>query len=166
LVMTPAILDDAFASGAGVNSPPEEPPYLARTAPQPWTDDYPQEFRDLLAAGAGYSFEPGGAESAYGAGYYVSSERRMYDVQADAAGRGRGMVTARRSPLGRDTTIVYDSYTLLPSTIKDPIGLPTAAKHEYRVLQPAQITDPNGNLTLFTWITYRPQGFRYRWRRR
>src|SRR5215813_5049318 len=100
---------------------------------------------------AGYTYQPGGAGSAYEPGYFVTAERRRYDFHADPGGKGRGLQQVARDPLGRDTGIVYDAYGLLPTTVTDPAGITTSALYDYRVLQPREVTDPNGNRTAFTF---------------
>ena len=101
---------------------------------------------------AGYRYQP--AQAPYLAGWYTQQERVSYDVQQ--AGTGRGLVTARRDPLGNDTTITYDDpYQLLPATVTDPAGLTRSATYDYRVLRPSLVTDPNGNQTA---VGYTPLG--------
>jgi RHS repeat-associated protein len=139
LVLTPGIL--AAAWQAGDPSVPL-PPYLQPGAPA-WTAEYPQAFRDLTAPLAGYRNQPD--QAPYLAGWYAQHERVGYDVQQ--TGGGRGLVTARRDPLGNDTTITYDTYQLLPVLVTDPAGLTRAAAYDYRVLRPSQVTDQNGNQT-------------------
>jgi hypothetical protein len=153
LVLTEEVLHEAYKSGPAVLTPAEEPPYLAPGDPPPWTDDYPQEFRDLLPARAGYTPHAGGDE--FAAGFFAATERRRYDFHDSPTGRGRGLVTATRDPLGRDTVIGYDRFGLLPETVTDPAGLRTQARHNYRVFQPEEVTDPNDNHTL---LTYSPLG--------
>jgi len=57
------------------------------------------------------------------------------------------LVVAKRDPLGRDTTVSYDDYDLLPIEVTDSVGLQTKAEYNYRVLQPRKVTDSNGNQT-------------------
>jgi RHS repeat-associated protein len=147
LVLTEAILHEAYKSGNTVQTPLELPPYLVPGSPLAWTVDYPQEFRDLLPSLAGYIFQAGGAGSAYTRGYFVPTEQRHYDCQDDPSGKGRGLLTATRDPMGRETTILYDAFDLLPIQVTDPAGLMTKATYDYRVLQPREMTDPNGNRT-------------------
>jgi len=145
LVLTEEILREAYRSGATVQSPPEIPPYLVPETPPAWTNEYPAGFRDRLPPLAGYSFRPGGPDSPYARGYFVVTERRRYDCQENPDGQGRGLLTATRDPLGRDTAITYDGYQLLPVQVTGPTGLATQAVYDYRVLQPVEVTDPNGN---------------------
>ncbi len=150
LVLTEDILHKAYKSGGTVLPPPEKPPYLVSGGSPTWTAEYPQEFRDRLPGLAGYTYQPGGTE--YQRGYFAATERRRYDFHEDAKGRGRGLVKAKRDPLGRDVTITYDEpYHLLPKEVTDPVGLKTRADYDYRVLQPSEVTDPNGNRTRFTF---------------
>ena len=63
--------------------------------PTVWTPDYPQEFRSLFPASAGYVFRPGGdPNTPYQKGYYVVSERRRYDFQ-DECKRRRSRLAIR-----------------------------------------------------------------------
>lgn len=142
LVLTSAIMQQAYGN--------DQPPFLAITGTN-WTADYPQTFRTLLPALAGYSYHPGGAGSEYATGYFVATERRHYDFHDDPNGKDRGLVLARRDPLENDITISYDTYALLPEEVIDPAGLKTKASYDYRVLQPKEVTDPNGNQTRFAF---------------
>jgi YD repeat-containing protein len=151
LVLTEEILREAYKSGGTVQTPAEIPPYLTPSGPPAWTAEYPQEFRDLLPSLAGYIFQTGDAGSAYARGYFVASERRHYDCQDDPSGKGRGLLKATRDPLGRETTILYDAFDLLPIQVTDPAGLMTKATYDYRILQPCEVTDPNGNHTVSTF---------------
>jgi YD repeat-containing protein len=151
LVLTEEILRDAYKSGGAEQTPAETPPYLAPDGPPAWTAEYPQEFRDVLPSLAGYAFQAGGADSAYACGYFVATERRRYDCQDSPGGEGRGLLLATRDPLGRETTINYDDYGLLPAEVTDPAGLTTAASYDYRVFQAREVVDPNGNRTAFTF---------------
>src|SRR5262249_6790248 len=65
LVLTPEILQAAY--GANV------PPYFSAGRSPTWTNDYPQEFRDLLPASAGHTYQPGENGSPYQTGYYSST---------------------------------------------------------------------------------------------
>ena len=151
LVLTEELLHEAYRSGERVLAPPEEPPYLTAAGVPGWTPEYPQEFRAQIPARAGYTYQPGRAGSPYAAGYFAATERRQYDFQLGAAGPRRGLMVAVRDPLGRDTSIMYDGYDMLPGEVADPAGLTTRASYDYRVLQPASLTDPNGNRTLYTF---------------
>ncbi|HMB26870.1 MAG TPA: toxin TcdB middle/C-terminal domain-containing protein, partial [Blastocatellia bacterium] len=152
LVLTEEILRDAYRSGDVVLDPPEEPPYLAPGGTPPWTAEYPEEFRSLVPALAGYVFHTGGPEAQDAAGFFAQAARRGYDFQSlGASGEGRGLITTSRDPLGRDTEIVYDDFDLLPVRVTDPAQLVTQAIYDYRVLKARQITDPNDNLNLFTF---------------
>jgi RHS repeat-associated protein len=146
LILTEQILAEAYQEGT-----PERPPYLVPGSDPAWTPDYPPEFRDLLMPLAGYIFQPGGTDPPYERGYFVATERWRYDCQEQANGQGRGLITANRNPVGRDTTVTYDSYELLPVEIANPAGLKTRASYDYRVLQPGEVIDPNGNRTIFTF---------------
>src|SRR5207247_1152357 len=143
LAFTPAMLREAYRSPGA----PEEPPFLAPSAAPPWTDDYPAELRERLPALAGYTYRDG-------EGYYVCAERNRYDFQAGAS--ARGLMTARRDPLGRDTAIAYDRYGLAPVRVEDPVGLVSEAEYDYRAGQPRLRRDPNGNESRFL---FGPLGF-------
>ena len=56
LVLTQAILEDAYRSGDTPTNPPEVPPYMVPGGSPVWTSEYPQAFRDQLPALAGYVF--------------------------------------------------------------------------------------------------------------
>ncbi len=150
LVLTKEILYDIYKSNSGnalLDS--REPPYLSSSAdPAAWTEEYPQQFRDLTANLGGYIYRNGNADSVYLPGYYSVTKRQCYDFHNDK-GSGRGLVYSSRNPLGADTSIVYDSFDLLPTNVIDPAGLITKASYNYRVTQPSEVTDPNGNSTLF-----------------
>ena len=152
LILTEEILRKAYHFEGSV----EIPPYLQPSGSPPWTDNYPNEFHSLLADLAGYTFQTAGLGSPYESGYYAATERRRYDFQDIAVNMNRGLVTAIRDLLGnntipRDTTVQYDNYALLPTTVTDPAGLSTAAIYDYRVLQTRLVTGPNGNRSLFTF---------------
>ena len=99
----------------------------------------------------GYRYQPD--QAPYLAGWYAQQERVAYDVQQPSG--GRGLIMARRDPLGNDTTITYDAYRLLPITVTDPVGLTLRAAYDYRVLRPSLVTDPNGNQAA---VGYTPLG--------
>lgn len=148
LVLTQAILHEAYKSGSTVLTSLEEPPYMVPGGPLPWTAEYPQEFRNLLPTLAGYSYLPGDANSEDEAGYFAATERRLYDFHDDPGGKGHGLVMMKRDPFSHDTTISYDVYDLLPLEVTDAAGLQTKASYDYRVLQPKEVTEPNGNRTV------------------
>ena len=152
LVLTEEILHDAYKSGNVVLDPPEVPPYMALGAHPTWTDEYPQEFRDGLPVLAGYIYHAGGAGSEYATGYFATTERRSYDFHDKQPGKQiRGLLKVTRDPLGRDTTIEYDDYDLLPTRVIDPGNLTAKAVYDYRVFQPEMVTDQNGNRTAFAF---------------
>ena len=137
LVLTEDILRSAYQQ-SNATIPPY--PYLDANGTN-WTGgEYPQKFRDSLANLAGYDY----CDSKY----YVTTQRSQYDFQ-QANGRGKGLVTTMRDPLGRDTQITYDRYGMLPESVTDALGLTTTANYDYRVLQPNFVTDPNGNKQQF-----------------
>jgi RHS repeat-associated protein len=158
LTLTQEILHQAYKSGDTVRRPPEMPPYLdTASSPVPWTAEYPQAFRHQLGRlpdKAGYVYHPGGDEHV--AGYFARTARQRYDFQERTDGKVQGLVTSRRDPLGddrngRDTTVAYDAYGLLPIKVTDPVGLVTKAGYDYRALQPNMVIDPNENRTAYTF---------------
>jgi RHS repeat-associated protein len=151
LVLTEDILCEAYKSGDAVQAPPELPPYFVPHGAPAWTADYPQEFRDRLALLAGYVYHPGGAGSEYATGYFVTTAQQRYDCQSSPDGQGRGLLLATRDPLGRETTITYDAFALLPMRVTDPAGLTTEASYDYQVLQPREVIDANGNRSAFAF---------------
>ncbi|ASC73436.1 Mono(ADP-ribosyl)transferase SpvB [Halomicronema hongdechloris C2206] len=149
LVLTETILQGAYRSGDTVLNPPELPPYLQPATVSNWSADYPQAFRDGVPQLAGYVFHAGDAH--HERGYFVTAARQQYDFQTSTDGQGRGLLQMTRDPLGRDTTVTYDPFELLPLTVTDPIGLFTQAEYDYRVMQPSQVMDLNGNRQAFTF---------------
>jgi RHS repeat-associated protein len=141
LVLTEDILGD------------DVPPYLRSGGPPPWTDEYPEEFRDLLPSLAGYTFSPGDPERVRG--YFLQQSRHRYDFHDDAA-TGRGLLLESRHPLGRASSIRYDAFGLLPVRATDAAALSAMAVHDYRVLRPRLTTNVNGNRTAFAFT---PLGF-------
>jgi RHS repeat-associated protein len=93
-------------------------------------------------------------------GYYIKARQLKYD--------GRGLIVAQRDPLEHETTIAYDTYSVLPETVTDPVKLETTVTYNYRVLQPKTVTDPNANITEFgfspiglltdIWVRGKPGG--------
>lgn len=138
LVLTDEILQAVYGK--------EAPPYL-QSSPH-WTADYPEEFRKLLSARAGYVCHEGGE---YAAGYFAAIRQQRYDFQMNANRTGRGLVIATRDPLGHETTVHYDQFDLLPAEVTDPVGLITKAVYDYRVLQPKEVVYPNGNRSAFAF---------------
>lgn len=144
LVLTDALLAEAFPEG---REPPDDaplPPYL-RAEPE-WSEDYPAGFRELLGDRAGFVRRDGGDLVG---GLYAATTRR-YDVEG-SAGPARGLVRAVADPLGNETTIDHDRFGLLPVRARDPAGLATRVDNDYRVLQPALLTGPNGERTRYAF---------------
>jgi RHS repeat-associated protein len=143
LAVTDAFLDGLYPGG--------RPVYLDPAGAPVWTGEYPQEFRDLLPALAGYVHY---GQSGGPGGYYTTAVRHRYDVQTP--GRvPRGLRLASLDPLGALSTVDYDAHDLLPVRATDAAGLTTVADHDYRVLRPHTITDVNGNTTT---VTFTPAG--------
>jgi RHS repeat-associated protein len=142
LALTEANLLEAYGQG-------QSPPYLVPDAAPNWTADYPQGFRDSLPPLAGYTFYSG--DENHIRGYWVTASRQQYDFHDSTNAAPRGLLQVTRDPLGRDTTIEYDGYDLLPLQVTNPIGLTTTAVYDYRVMQPWQVTDANGNRSTVTF---------------
>lgn len=147
LVFTTDILNNAYRSGAGITTPPEQPPYLATSGMPPWTPDYPDAFRVLAPSLGGYIFHP--ADTTFAGGFYAATAQRRYDFQSGPS--GRGSVLVKRDSLGADTTISYDGYALCPVQVTNAAGLTTVAVYDYRVLKVQLFTDPNGNRTAYNY---------------
>ncbi len=160
LVLTEELLQDAYTDDKAFLTPP----YLEPSGLPQWTAEYPPEFQtllpvkqpaepsrpDLVISPAAYGFASGGG-TPFVRGYFVATERRQYDVQEEGDGQGRGLITVKRTPVGRDTQIIYDAYEFLPVEVRDPVGLVTSADYDYRVLQPRVFTTPNGSRTAYTF---------------
>lgn len=164
LVLTEEMLRDAYRG----DDTAETPPYLAPDGSGPWPGEYPQEFRDRIAAMrglAGFTFHPGSATRARG--YYAVTARHLYDFHVPTL-HARGLLLASRDPLGgeaagsteRDTVISHDAHQLLPVRVTEPGGLTTRVAYDYRALEPSLAIDANGNrqafgftaLGLLAWI--------------
>ncbi|MBE7385210.1 MAG: VCBS repeat-containing protein [Leptolyngbya sp. SIO1E4] len=151
LVMTPEMLQTAYRSGEAVLSPPEMPPYLNPDGVT-WPEEYPQAFRNELSEWpelAGYVFHTEAAGSPYATGYFVVGDRTRYDFQTSADGTGRGLALGMQDPLGREMTVTYDRYDLLPESVTDALGLTMQARYDYRIMQPFEVIDPNRNRQRF-----------------
>ena len=144
LIMTSDGVDSAYGGAA--------PPYLVPDRPFQPSTQYPAGFVAAAPELAGYLYRPASADNSEG--YFAVTASRRYDFH-DANGSGRGLILARRDPLGNETRIDYDAYGLLPAQIWNPMGLLTSATHNLRTLQPADITDHNGNTTR---LRYSPAG--------
>lgn len=145
LVLTDTVLRRAYGA--------TPPPYLAADETTRWTEEYPARFRSLLAPHAGLIRRA--AEGPAVAGWFAPGDRLRYDFQ-EGGRPGRGLVTARRAPLGgsggeHDTLIDYDRTAMLPVRVTDPAGLATEITYDYRALQPSSITDANAALTRYTY---------------
>lgn len=153
LVMTTGILQTAYRSGEAVLSPPEMPPYLNLDGVT-WPEEYPQAFRTELSRWpelAGYVFHAEAVGSPYATGYFVVSDRTRYDFQTSADGTGRGLALGMQDPLGREMTVTYDRYDLLPESVTDALGLTMQARYDYRVMQPFEVIDSNRNRQRFSF---------------
>jgi RHS repeat-associated protein len=149
LALTGDVLQQAYGT--------DVPPYLEPTGAPLWTTDHPTEFRSLLARRAGYAFHAGTPSPTDPRGYFITTERRRYDVHNDPDGRGLVLETldplhdAAGDPSAHRVMIGYDEFRLLPTTVTDAAALTTTAVYDYRVLQPTEVTDVNGNTTRFTY---------------
>jgi RHS repeat-associated protein len=151
------VLTDEVLSAAYGTLPSGVPPYFSKGGSTAWTAEYPQEFRKLFPASAGYIYHPGGdPNTPYQKGYYTVSDSSRYDFQASANGEGRGLMLGRLDALGHESSVAYDSpYSFLPVQVKDAAGMITKAEYDYRLLLPRNITDANGNRGV---VTYTPLG--------
>ena len=152
LILTDDILQEVHKTGGAPADLPEIPPYIFSDISPAWTPEYPQEFRDLPSL-AGYSFHSG--DGRHEPGYFAQTTRCRYDFHSPG-GRGRGLITAMRDPLGdesgsRDINIDYDAFEFLPITVTDPVGLTTTATYDPRVLRPVEVIDANGNRNRYAY---------------
>lgn len=151
LMLTEKVLSAAYGT-----LPSGVPPYFSADGPTVWTADYPEEFRKLFPAAAGYIYHPGDPNTPYQKGYYAVSESKHFDFQDSATSQGRGLLVGQLDPLGHESSILYDTpYALLPLEVKDAAGLVIKADYDYRLLRPRIVTDANGNRGL---VTYTPLG--------
>lgn len=142
LVITEDILREAYGETL--------PPYLDLNG-LVWTDEYPQEFRDITPALAGYTFYEGDIH--HPRGFYAQSSRKKYDFQfGDPTIPAKGLPIITKDALGTETVIEYDStYHFLPIEVRDAVGLRTSASYDYRIFQPQLITDVNDNQQTFAF---------------
>jgi RHS repeat-associated protein len=140
LVLTEELLREAYGDAQPLYLDPSGPP-----APGP---ELPQEFLGLLPSLAGYHFDPGEERQR---GYFAATARHRYDFH-EAGGTPRGMLTATRDTLGRETVLAYGFFDLLPTEVTDAAGLTTRASYDERVFLPQEVTDPNGNRRRFRYL--------------
>ncbi|MBN1254276.1 MAG: VCBS repeat-containing protein [Deltaproteobacteria bacterium] len=152
LILTDEILQEAYQSGDANSDLSQIPPYLVIGDSVPWSDDYPQGFRNELPPLAGYVYHDG-ADEVHAPGYYVVAVQNSFDFHDNSDGNCRGLVKINRDPLGSETSIDYDIYDFLPVTVTDPVGLTIQAMYDYRLFQPKEVTDPNGNRTAFGYTS-------------
>jgi RHS repeat-associated protein len=141
-VLTPEIVQQAYGT--------QPPPYLVTEGAVNWGAEYPEEFRASVPQRAGYVYYTGAAGSGYHAGFYATSERRQYDFQRQNESTC-GLVRVQRDALGRDTTIDYDAYGLLPIRVTNAAKLTQEASYDERVLRPSRVVDANNNVTLYRY---------------
>ena len=96
---------------------------------------------------SGYQSES--ADGVHLKGYYVNTTRHQYDFQVPNSREQRGLLSARLDALGNRTTVVPDSFWILPAEVTDAAGLKMNATYNYRVFQPASTIDINGNVSEF-----------------
>ncbi|HEX6044699.1 MAG TPA: SpvB/TcaC N-terminal domain-containing protein, partial [Pyrinomonadaceae bacterium] len=150
------VLTDKVLSAAYGTFPSGVPGYFSADGPPVWTAEYPEEFRKLFPASAGYIFHRGDPNTPYQKGYYAVTASKHYDFQDSASGAGRGLLVSRLDPLGHESFIQYDApYALLPVQVKDAAGMIIRAEYDYRLLGPRVVTDANGNRGV---VTYTPLG--------
>ncbi|NEN25084.1 hypothetical protein G3O08_16410, partial [Cryomorpha ignava] len=138
LIVTPQEL----TAGYGSNIPPA---FSGGSTPD-WSS-YPAEFVSSLPdPRLGYSYYDGTGTTPHLNGYYASGDKLKYDTQTIGVPQ-RGMVLAKRDVYNNETTIVYDDYHLLPTSVTDPGGMTVSSLIDYRLLAPWQLTDPNENVT-------------------
>lgn len=147
LACNEATLRRAYEEGDGATG---LPPYLIAGVEPAWTPDYPEAFRSLAPL-AGYVFHDGSGPQTRG--FYIREGTR-FDFHAGPA--PRGLTLSRRRPLGGESHVVYDSFSLMPTTAIDALGLERHAEYDYRAMQPRLVTDTNGNRTAFA---FSPLGF-------
>ncbi len=153
LVLTEEILHAAYKSGEAVLAQPEIPPYLDPDGAPVWSSEYPQAFQDNLSDVAGYIFYDGDTE--HERGYYATGSRQRYDFH-ETTSQTRGLPITSRDPFDNETTITYDTYSLLPVRVIDPLGLTQEADFSYRTFQPWEVRDTHQNIQRFA---YSPLGF-------
>ncbi|MDX2032572.1 MAG: SpvB/TcaC N-terminal domain-containing protein [Blastocatellia bacterium] len=152
LVTTEDLLAEAYR-GEEPDAPAAIPVFFDPDGAIDWTEEYPQAFRQGLPALAGYRFDPGDVHHARG--YFIDSSRNRYDFQTPGFDAPRGTPLASRDPMGRETAIVYDQFSLLPERVTDSAGMSVTARNDYRVLKSDLITEPNGNRSA---VTFTPLG--------
>jgi RHS repeat-associated protein len=131
------------------------PAFLDSQGAAAWPTEYPDEFKSLLPALAGYVHYRDGDIPGSPGGYYVTTQSQRYDFH-DPSRVPRGLLMATRDPLGAEAGIDYDTFDLLPVQTTNAVGLTTQARYDYRVLQASDITDPNDNTASFA---FSPAGF-------
>lgn len=104
---------------------------------------------DLDGKGTNLSTSKMGACSSV-AGYYVEGNRAKYDFH-DATATTYGRSLAVRDQLGKEATVTFDDYDLLPKTVTDPVGMQTEAWYDYRLFTPYKAKDPNDNFAEFAF---------------
>jgi RHS repeat-associated protein len=155
LAFTDSYLDGLF-NGFGTDPEDISPrPVYLDPGRSGWTGEYPEEFRALTPALAGYVHYRDGEIPGSPGGYYVISARHSYDIHENTAAP-RGLPVASLDPLGGESRIEYDHHDLLPVRAVDPAGLAVHAEYDYRLLLARELTDANGNPAS---VTFSPAGF-------
>jgi hypothetical protein len=110
------------------------------------------EFRNRSPELAGYVFHDGSGVQERG--YFVTKNSTLYDFHNGPGGKGLPLV--KRDPIGKENTVDYDEFDLMPVRISDPVGLTREVINDYKVFKPVRSIDINGN---HAKVTYTPLGY-------
>ncbi|NEN25842.1 hypothetical protein G3O08_20335, partial [Cryomorpha ignava] len=122
------------------------PPVFSEGNTPDWSE-YPAEFlHELRDPRLGYVYYDGTGSGPHLEGYYATGDKLKYDTQTTGQ-PNNGLVMAKRNVYDDETTIVYDKYHLLPTSVIDPQRMVVNSLIDYRLLAPWQLTDPNENVT-------------------
>jgi len=115
----------------------------------------------ITSTGTGYNDGTSESTTGFKAGYYVASSRVRYDDQklpdgTSPSGDSYGLVQHQRDPLGNDTEITFDMWSLLPIKVTAPNFMIVDSANDYRLMRPYKTTDPNGNVS---HVVSSPLGF-------
>lgn len=80
-----------------------------------------------------------------GHGWFVDRNRYRYAMLPDGS-RAYGLYSGVKDALGRETTIEYDSFFLMPESQSDPSGNTLHGQGDYRVGKMSSVTDVNGHV--------------------
>lgn len=155
LAFPDSFLDELFDPADPLRLSPR-PSYLDPGGGTAWGPEYPDEFRTLMPAQAGYVHYRDADVPGSPGGYYITSARHLYDVH-DPGRVPRGLLLKSLDPLGAQSGISYDDqHNLFVTATVDPAGLVTRAGYDLRVLQVREVRDANGNSSV---ATFSPAGF-------